>query len=90
MGMRIGRFVPYNDVSISDVFFPFWLFIDIISENSFPAQLWTIVGAALAAVGLNVPAMLRGVQEILQGPHRSASRPHITPGIVAETSAGTP
>ena len=83
MGLRIGRFVPYNDASISDVFFPFWLLIDISTGIAEAVQIWVVAGAALAVIGLNVPPMVRGIREILAGPHRSASRPHLSPGVVA-------
>lgn len=83
MGMRIGRFVPYNDASLSDVFFPFWLLFDIEDGISKAEQLGVVAGAALAMIGLNLKPMLRGVGEILEGPQRSTSRPHPTPGLVA-------
>lgn len=84
MGMRIGRFVPYNDASLSDVFFPFWLLIDVVAGLSKPLHIWVIAGAALAAIGMNVPPLIRSLREVLNAPHRSASRPHVSPGIVRE------
>ncbi|MGC1275505.1 MAG: hypothetical protein WBC44_17490 [Planctomycetaceae bacterium] len=86
MGMRIGRFVPYNDASLSDVFFPFWLLIDVVAGIAEPLHLWVVAGAAFAAIGLNVPTLVHSVREILNGPHRSSSRPHVSPGVVAEES----
>ena len=75
VSVRIGRLVPYNDTSVFDVFFPFWFFIEIFSYRSSVAlQMWLLVGTALLIFGLNVPAMVRAVREVLSGPHRSSSR----------------
>lgn len=84
-GVRTARLVPWQGQSVADILFPFWIFGNIsVDQAATAAQMWTIAGMAAAAIGLNAPAMLRAAREVLAGPHRSASRPHVTPGVVAE------
>lgn len=84
-GVRTARLVPWGGESVFDVFFPFWVLGNIVvGDGANAAQMWTIAGMAAASIGLNIPAMFRGTCEVLAGPRPSASRPHITPGVVAE------
>jgi hypothetical protein len=84
-GVRTARLVPWTGQSVADVLFPFWVLGNIIFGNGATgAQMWTIAGITAAVIGLNVPAMIRAAREVLAGPHRSASRPHVIPGVVAQ------
>jgi hypothetical protein len=86
-GVRTARLVPFGGHSVVDVAFPFWILFELLSrETATAAQMWTIAGLTAAVVGLNLPAVVRGVREVLAGPHRSASRPHVAPGIPAGTA----
>ncbi len=84
-GMRTARMVPWTGQSIVDVLFPFWVLGRVtFSDPATAGQMWTITGMTAAVIGLNLPALVRATREVLAGPHRSASRPHATPGVVAE------
>ncbi|MDQ3329286.1 MAG: hypothetical protein M3552_01325 [Planctomycetota bacterium] len=88
VSIRLGRFVSYGDVSIGDVMFPLWMFLNIFRNVATAAQMWTIAAGALVVIALNIPAMIRASRTVLAGPVASASRPHIVAGETILEPAG--
>ena len=78
MGIRASSYMRYNEVSVLDTLFPFWLLGEIFDGNHTTLQLSLVVIAACLAVALNIPAMVRGVAEIMAGPP-VANRPQRPP-----------
>lgn len=81
-GVRTARLVDWSGSSVVDVLFPFWVLAQIgLDKPATAAQMWGIAALTWMAIALNVPAMLRATREVLAGPHRSSSRPHVRPGV---------
>jgi len=89
-GVRTARLVPWASESVVDVTFPFLVLGKIaFGDEATGAQMWAIAGMTAAVLGLNLPAMVRAARQVLEGPHQSASRPHVVPGVVAVPEFGT-